>query len=214
MGGHRSRGAVICGVGSSSLRGGHSSFWKQKTANGDKFNSFRVDRFVCSHTGRESPTWNVCARGCVQGCVHGACRASRPLVAMRPGVCVVIVVSLHGSRSYVCMHLCVPACACTLPTVLSELGVPGCLHSCGSVWGCTLQTKQGTAACACPSARAHVGYIASKPACVSVYCFHTRLVLRGWRLAACLRANLLYTLLGEPKKQALPSGCCPCARDP
>lgn len=58
VGGHRSRRAVICGVGSSSPRGGHSSFWKQKTAQWrqiQQFGSVGADLFVCSHAGRESP---------------------------------------------------------------------------------------------------------------------------------------------------------------
>lgn len=43
---------MICGVGSSSLRGGHSSFWKQKTAQWrqiQQFGSGGVD-LLCVYT--------------------------------------------------------------------------------------------------------------------------------------------------------------------
>lgn len=86
------------------------------------------------HAGRESPTRSVCACGLVQECVHGACRPGRPLVAVRPvGVCVVIVALVCMAHEAVCVHLCTPGCVCTLPTMLSKLGVPACVHSCGSL---------------------------------------------------------------------------------
>lgn len=59
---------MICGVGSSSLRGAHLSFWKRKAAQWRQVQQFPcgcVCVFVRPHMGRESPTWRGCACGLV-----------------------------------------------------------------------------------------------------------------------------------------------------
>ena len=104
VGGLRSSGAVICGVGNSSLRGGHLSFWKQRTAQWRRLHGSRVDLFACLHAGQESPTWMERACGLVVWeCVHSVCRASRLLLA-GGGYCVLAV---DSSQS--CVHTSVYA---------------------------------------------------------------------------------------------------------
>lgn len=63
-GGHQSPGAVICGVGNSSLRGGHLSFWKQKTAPVETIPQFRCGSVCVSARWSGVPylvcVWELC----------------------------------------------------------------------------------------------------------------------------------------------------------
>ena len=99
VGGLRSSGAVICGVGNSSLRGGHLSFWKQRTAQWRRLHGSRVDLFACLHAGQESPTWMERACGLV------VCEQAD---FFWPGV--VTVCSLWTVPKVVCTRLCTLAC--------------------------------------------------------------------------------------------------------
>lgn len=154
---------------------------------------------VCAFTRRSGVTHQECVcmwtragmcAWCVQSwqtpCSHEACG----------GVCGYCGLGVHA-REAVCVHLCTPGCVCTLPTVLSKLGVPACVHSCGSLWGCTLQTKPGRAACVCPLARVTSASSPANPyvsVCTrTTFCFHTQLVLEAeGRLLVCKRAHCIH----------------------
>lgn len=99
MGGHRSPGAVICGVGNSSLRGGHLSFWKQRTPQWRRIPRFPCG-FVCVFICWFHPPGTNVRVTSVWECVYNVCQASRLLA--RSGYCVLTVY-----RSQLYAHVCV-----------------------------------------------------------------------------------------------------------
>ena len=108
VGGHRSPGAVICGVGNSSLRGGHLSFWKQRTAQWRRFHGSRVDLLVCLYVGsthlERTCVWTRGVGMCVQ-CVPSKQTSSSEesllcaSCVQIPKLCVHICVCLHVRHS-------------------------------------------------------------------------------------------------------------------